>query len=196
VGLGRGRRFHLRHYCSHTASWLTCADRGAAVRTGRGDGSRVVRVRSDGPPSSSSDPRSAGRHDRDRIYYSAGFRRLAGVTQVFTPTSAGYLTHNRLTHSLKVAQVARSISEVLLHRGDAQTLEALGGLDADVAEAAGLAHDIGHLPFGHIGEAVLDEYAREELALAEGFEGNAQTFRIVARLEPRWLVFFACRRPG
>ncbi|MBD3948154.1 deoxyguanosinetriphosphate triphosphohydrolase family protein [Nocardioides ganghwensis] len=135
---------------------------------------------------SPSDPRGPARHDRDRIYYSAGFRRLAGVTQVFTPDPSGFLTHNRLTHSLKVAQVGRSLAEVLLARSDLhEVLESLGGLDAEVAEAAGLAHDVGHPPFGHIGEAVLDRYAREHLSLPEGYEGNAQTFRIVARVEPR-----------
>ncbi|CUR62097.1 putative deoxyguanosinetriphosphate triphosphohydrolase [metagenome] len=61
----------------------------------------------------------------------------------------------------------------------------MGGLDAEVVEAAGLAHDVGHPPFGHIGETVLDRYARDRLGLSEGYEGNAQTFRIVTRVEPR-----------
>jgi dGTPase len=132
------------------------------------------------------DPRSASRRDRDKILYSPTLQRLTGVTQVVTPEPGGALTHNRLTHSLKVAQVARSIAELLLsddsHHSD---LIALGGLDADVAEAAALAHDLGHPPFGHIGEAVLDTFARGELDLEEGFEGNAQTFRVVARLDMR-----------
>lgn len=136
---------------------------------------------------SAADPRSGAQHDRDRIYYSFAFRRLAGVTQVSTPTNDGFLTHNRLTHSFKVAQVARAIASVLLERetDDLAAIEMLGGLDVDVVEAAGLAHDLGHPPFGHIGETVLDQYARSELGLHEGFEGNAQTFRIVTRLEPR-----------
>lgn len=136
--------------------------------------------------SSPQDPRSSGRHDRDRVYYSAAFRRLAGVTQVFTPSAEGFLTHNRLTHSLKVAQVGRAIAEVLMADVESHgVLEKLGGVDADVVEASALSHDIGHPPFGHVGEVVLDNYARTSLQLPEGFEGNAQTFRIVTRLEPR-----------
>jgi dGTPase len=115
-------------------------------------------------------------------------QRLTGVTQVVTPEPGGALTHNRLTHSLKVAQVSRSIAELLLRQdSNRPALVALGGLDADVAEAAALAHDLGHPPFGHVGEAVLDAFARnpKKLGLEEGFEGNAQTFRIVARLDMR-----------
>lgn len=146
-------------------------------RDTRGGGSAAV---------SAGDPRDPARHDRDRIYYSAAFRRLAGVTQVLTPTYEGHLTHNRLTHSLKVAQVAESIANVLISQSDLHgMLVELGGLDVDVVAAAGLAHDLGHPPFGHIGETVLDKYAREILHLVEGFEGNAQTFRICTRLEPR-----------
>lgn len=156
------------------------------VRVVPGGSQREVRLHSPATSPTAADPRSGGRHDRDRIYYSIAFRRLAGVTQVFTPTTDGFLTHNRLTHSLKVAQVARSIAEVLLNRSEEHpALDALGGLDPDVVEAAALAHDLGHPPFGHIGEVVLDRYAREQLGLSEGFEGNAQTFRIVTRLEPR-----------
>jgi dGTPase len=85
-----------------------------------------------------------------------------------------------------VAQVARSIAELLLSNDSYHSdLVDLGGLDAEVAEAAALAHDLGHPPFGHIGEAVLDTFAREKLGLKEGFEGNAQTFRVVARLDMR-----------
>jgi len=132
------------------------------------------------------DPRSPSRRDRDKILYSPTLQRLTGVTQVVTPEPGGALTHNRLTHSLKVAQVARSVAEVLLSKESKHSdLIALGGLDADVAEAAALGHDLGHPPFGHIGEAVLDTFAREKLDLEEGFEGNAQTFRIVARLDMR-----------
>lgn len=132
------------------------------------------------------DTRLPSRRDRDKILYSSALLRLTGVTQVVTPEPGGALTHNRLTHSLKVAQVARSIAELLLSKESNHVdLIALGGLDADVAEAAALAHDLGHPPFGHIGEAVLDTFAREKLGLKEGFEGNAQTFRIVARLDMR-----------
>jgi dGTPase len=87
---------------------------------------------------------------------------------------------------MKVAQVARSIAEFLLSNEENYSrIVELGGLDADVVETAALAHDLGHPPFGHIGEEVLDEYARHTLELRDGFEGNAQTFRILTRLEPR-----------
>lgn len=137
---------------------------------------------------SEADPRKSGRHDRDRVIYSRSLLRLAGVTQVMTPSDEGALVHNRLTHSLKVAQVARAIAEALLARKSAHAdIEALGGLDADVVEAAALAHDLGHPPFGHAGEVVLDRFARDrdQLDLDDGFEGNAQTFRILSRIEPR-----------
>ena len=93
---------------------------------------------------------------------------------------AGLLVHNRLTHSLKVAQVARAIAERL----DATVrCWELGGCDPDVVEAAALAHDLGHPPFGHLGEQVLDRLARGRLGLADGFEGNAQSFRIVTTID-------------
>jgi dGTPase len=116
------------------------------------------------------------RVDRDRIVSSPFFARLAGVTQVISPGGAGLLVHNRLTHSLKVAQVGRAVAERLC--GD-PTVAALGGCDPDVVEAASLAHDLGHPPFGHLGEQVLDRLARERLGLSDGFEGNAQSYRIV-----------------
>lgn len=132
------------------------------------------------------DVRSPSRRDRDKVLYASAFQRLAGVTQVVTPEPGGALTHNRLTHSLKVAQVARSIAELLLSQDPLRpALVQLGGLDADVAEAAGLAHDLGHPPFGHVGEMTLDRFARTRLGLSEGFEGNAQSFRIMARLDAR-----------
>ncbi len=119
--------------------------------------------------------RSPYRVDRDRIAASPYFARLAGVTQVISP--GGPLVHNRLTHSLQVAQVARAIAERLADR------PAPGGCDPDAVEAAALAHDLGHPPFGHLGEQVLDRLARERLGLADGFEGNAQTFRIVTTID-------------
>ncbi len=134
------------------------------------------------------DRRSEGRRDRDRLFYSSAWRRLGGVTQVITPVGDGdgMILHNRLTHSEKVAQVTRSIAEDLLAQTTLHSLIAeLGGLDVDVAEAAALGHDIGHAPFGHIGEAVLDVVARENLQMADGFEGNAQSFRIVTKIERR-----------
>lgn len=132
------------------------------------------------------DARSPSRRDRDKILYASSLQRLTGVTQVVTPEPGGALTHNRLTHSLKVAQVSRSIAEALLADDtNHEKLASLGGLDAEVAEAAGLGHDIGHPPFGHVGETVLDEFARDQLKLSEGFEGNAQSFRIACRLDTR-----------
>src|SRR5205823_14810833 len=91
------------------------------------------------------------RADRDRIVGSPFFARLGGVTQVVSAAGSGLL-HNRLTHSLKVGQVARAVAERLLAADDsAELIRKLGGLDADVAEAAALAHDLGHPPFGHLG---------------------------------------------
>lgn len=121
--------------------------------------------------------------DRDRLLYSSAFRRLAGVTQV-TAVRERHLLHNRLTHSLKVAQLGRRMAQRLLRlEGGFQ-----GDLDdgcreylPDIVETAGLAHDIGHPPFGHIAEEVL----AEEMADLGGFEGNAQSFRIVTKLAVR-----------
>jgi dGTPase len=124
------------------------------------------------------------RVDRDRIAASPFFARLAGVTQVVSPNGAGLLLHNRLTHSLQVAQVARAIAEHLAaDPGTTRVTERLGGCDPDVVEAAALAHDLGHPPFGHLGEQVLDRLARDRLGLADGFEGNAQSFRIVTTID-------------
>lgn len=126
------------------------------------------------------DTRSESQRDRDRIIYSSAWRRLAGVTQVVTPFSDLPLLHNRLTHSEKVAQVARSIAENLISdSSNWPVMSELGGFDVDVCEAAGLAHDLGHPPFGHVGERVLDKAAQNRLRLSDGFEGNAQTLRIL-----------------
>src|SRR5690349_11992399 len=126
------------------------------------------------------------RVDRDRIVSSPFFARLAGVTQVISPGGSGLLVHNRLTHSLKVAQVGRAIAERLAgdERYD-ELLDRLGGCDPDVVEAASLAHDLGHPPFGHLGERVLDRLARQRFGLPDGFEGNAQSYRIVTSTEIR-----------
>jgi dGTPase len=115
------------------------------------------------------------RADRDRIVASPFFARLGGVTQVVSASGSGLL-HNRLTHSLKVAQVARAIAERI---EDRPLVDDLGGCDLDVVEAAALAHDLGHPPFGHLGEQELDRLARHRFALPDGFEGNAQSLRIV-----------------
>ncbi|HEV8175923.1 MAG TPA: dNTP triphosphohydrolase [Actinoplanes sp.] len=126
------------------------------------------------------------RVDRDRIVSSPFFARLGGVTQVISPGGTGLLVHNRLTHSLKVAQIGRAVAERLAtDPRSADVLEKLGGCDPEVVEAAALAHDLGHPPFGHLGERVLDQLARHRLRLPDGFEGNAQSYRIVTSTEIR-----------
>ncbi|NWF68042.1 MAG: dNTP triphosphohydrolase [Chloroflexi bacterium] len=121
--------------------------------------------------------------DRERVIHTPALRRLAGVTQVVNAT-AGEIFHNRLTHTLKVAQIGRRLAERLLRlTEDKRILDRLGGLDPNVVEAAALAHDLGHPPFGHTGEAQLDALVREQGG--DGFEGNAQSFRIVNKLEVR-----------
>ena len=139
------------------------------------------------------------RIDLERIRFSSYFARLSDVTQVVPQSGVGPVMHNRLTHSLKVSAVARVVAANLagaaaqheaFARGEAAhddetgaTIVALGGCDTIVAQAAAHAHDLGHPPFGHLGERVLDRVARERLGLAEGFEGNAQTFRILTSLD-------------
>ena len=102
------------------------------------------------------DPRTPYQRDRDRVLYSPEFRRLNGVTQVAS-ASEGDVFHNRLTHSLKVAQVGRRLAERLLKDCKDQA-DAWGGLDPDVVETAALAHDLGHPPFGHDGEEKIREF--------------------------------------
>jgi dGTPase len=131
----------------------------------------------------SDDVRTPFQHDRDRLIYSSALRRLSGVTQVVSP-GTGHVFHNRLTHSLQVAQVGRRLAERLLRLFPTES-QAVGGIDPDVVEAACLAHDLGHPPFGHTAEEKLNELARD----FGGFEGNAQSFRIVTELAFRDLHY-------
>lgn len=123
------------------------------------------------------------RQDLERIRFSPYFARLAAVTQVISQNAATQVVHNRLTHSIKVTAVARAIATALRDSTDRTALDQLGGCDPVVVQAAASAHDLGHPPFGHLGERVLDELARERFGLVDGFEGNAQTFRILTSLD-------------
>jgi dGTPase len=115
--------------------------------------------------------RNAFRRDCDRIIHATAFRRLAHKTQVFVFHEGDHF-RTRLTHTLEVAQIARSLARAL-------------GLDEDLAEALALAHDLGHPPFGHAGERALDRC----LAACGGFDHNAQTLRVVTALEKRYPAF-------
>ena len=121
------------------------------------------------------EPESATRtcyqRDRDRIIHSAAFRRLKHKTQVFVQHEGDYY-RTRLTHSLEVAQIARSLARVL-------------ALDEDLAETVALAHDLGHTPFGHAGEEALNAAT----AAIGGFDHNAHALRLVTKLEHRYADF-------
>ncbi|MBM3582053.1 MAG: dNTP triphosphohydrolase, partial [Alphaproteobacteria bacterium] len=115
--------------------------------------------------------RDCFQRDRDRIVHSGAFRRLQYKTQVFV-NHEGDFFRTRLTHSLEVAQIARSLARNL-------------GLNEDLTEALALAHDLGHPPFGHAGEDAL----RDAMKPFGGFDHNAQSLRVVTRLEERYPGF-------
>src|SRR5215204_5351297 len=143
---------------------------------------RLARSRPE-PARAYSPGESEVRTDLERIRFASAFSRLADVTQVVSSMATSGVVHNRLTHTIKVTAVARAIAVRLLRTQDHDQLHRLGGLDHVVVQAAANAHDLGHPPFGHLGERVLDRLARERFGLADGFEGNAQTFRVLTELE-------------
>jgi dGTPase len=118
------------------------------------------------------DERTEYSRDRDRIVHSHAFRRLKHKTQVFIPYEGDHF-RTRLTHTLEVSQIARSASRTL-------------GLNEDLAEAIAMGHDLGHTPFGHSGERVLDRLLRESHPGAGRFKHNYQSVRVVDRLEKRY----------
>ncbi len=124
--------------------------------------------------------RTSFRRDFGRLLHSPSFRRLQGKTQLFPGHESDFF-RNRLTHSLEVAQIAKGIAQQIN-----TTNKAFEGheIDLDLVEFAGLAHDLGHPPFGHNGERALDDCMKKH----GGFEGNAQTLRILSRVEKKTLL--------
>ncbi|UPT65042.1 MAG: deoxyguanosinetriphosphate triphosphohydrolase [Hyphomonadaceae bacterium JAD_PAG50586_4] len=122
-------------------------------------------------PEPESRTRTPFERDRDRIVHASAFRRLRGKTQVFVAHEGDHY-RTRLTHSLEVAQIARAVARQM-------------GLDDDLAECLGIAHDLGHPPFGHTGEDVLDACMENY----QGFDHNAQTLRVLTKLERKYPNF-------
>jgi len=139
----------------------------ALARYAAGPGNSRGRVYPEDPPSH----RTEFQRDRDRIIHSSAFRRLVYKTQVFV-NHEGDLYRTRLTHSLEVAQIARTVARAMR-------------LNEDLVEAISLAHDLGHTPFGHAGQDALNQCMRE----FGGFEHNLQSLRVVDRLEARYANF-------
>ena len=140
-----------------------------------------ARTRGRRHPEPAAPTRDDYQRDRDRIVHSTAFRRLVYKTQVFL-NHEGDLFRTRLTHSLEVAQLARSIARALR-------------LNEDLTEAIALAHDLGHTPFGHAGQDALDACLRRADPASTGFEHNLQSLRVVDRLEERYELPRFLRRP-
>jgi dGTPase len=122
--------------------------------------------------------RTPWRRDYGRLIHSASFRRLQGKTQLFPGRESDFF-RNRLTHSLEVAQIAKSIAIKI--NCDLKSAGEKYKIEPDVVELAGMAHDLGHPPFGHFGEEVLDK----KMFNYGGFEGNAQTLRLITKIEKK-----------
>lgn len=137
--------------------------------------SRADQTRGRRHPEAPAPTRDDFQRDRDRIVHSTAFRRLVYKTQVFL-NHEGDLFRTRLTHSIEVAQLARSVARTM-------------GLNEDLCEAISLAHDLGHTPFGHAGQDALDERLRQVDPASAGFEHNFQSLRVVDLLEERYAAF-------
>ncbi|MDH2354151.1 dNTP triphosphohydrolase [Bradyrhizobium sp. SSUT112] len=155
----------------------------AALYTRQADEKRVARV-----GKKRGDARNAYRRDVARLIHSPSFRRLQGKAQLF-PSDENDFFRNRLTHSLEVAQIATGFA---LNLNDYEPALKHSPIDIDLVHFAALAHDLGHPPFGHDGERTLDQLMRNY----GGFEGNAQTIRILTRLEKKEIETLPVVRNG